>query len=52
MTLNPIFSVMAGFIPAIHVGVRRPDTVAVGPTWMPATRAGMTNGFVSSTRRS
>src|SRR5690242_4815032 len=32
----------AAQVPAIHVGMRVTNVAAVGPTWMPATSAGMT----------
>ena len=34
--------VMAGFIPAIHVGEQCAIVRAFGPTWMPRTSRGMT----------
>jgi len=36
--------VMAGFIPAIHVGVQSAGLCAFGSTWMPGTSPGMTEG--------
>jgi len=34
---------MAGFIPAIHVGVQIANAFAFGTTWMPGTSPGMTD---------
>ncbi len=39
---------MAGFIPAIHVGVRVTSSFAIGTTWMPGTSPGVTKKKMAS----